>query len=209
MRSHVHNRSRKVMSSVVAACFLCVQMTCVLPTPALAGADTDLKNIEYKQYFRGDYQKAIAELQAFLAREDLTAPQVVEAREYLAASLILSGASEQGKAQYLTLLKMDPSYAGPDPSVFKAVIVSTFNEAKAEYASVMIRTAPESKKGRPATTAGVANDDLSEGKPIYKKWWFYATMGAVLLAIGGAAGGDKGSKTPSDRGTVSVGVKLP
>ncbi|MDH3216707.1 MAG: hypothetical protein OEN01_10485, partial [Candidatus Krumholzibacteria bacterium] len=136
-------RSMKVLAPILTLCLLSLQATCFLPQEVYAGSADDLKSIEYKYYFRGNYEKAISELREFLERKDLTRAQIIEAREYLAASMILSGASEQGKAQYLELLRMDGSYKGPDPSVFKPIIIATYDEAKTEYASMVIRSVPE------------------------------------------------------------------
>jgi hypothetical protein len=195
----------KAVSPFVAVCFLSLQLAVVLPPAAHAGAADDLKQIEYKHYFRGNYTKAIAELKSFLARDNLAPEVIVEAREYLAASLVMTGSTEEAKAQYMTLLNMDASYAGPDPSVFKSIVVSTYNEAKAEYASAVIRNVPDTALSDAA--AGSAATEQLGGKPFYKKWWFYATMGAVLLLVVGAAGGggdDGGGTTESGRIVVEV-----
>ena len=123
MKSLLKTRWIKRISPLVAFCFLTVQLALWFPAPVQASAADDLKKIEYKYYFRGDYDRAIVELRALLEREDLSAEQVVEAREYLAASLIMSGATAEGQAEFTRLLQADPEYAGPDPSVFKAAIV--------------------------------------------------------------------------------------
>lgn len=202
-------RWSKGVCTWVAVCFVGLQFISVLPEPARADAGQDLKTIEYKYYFRGNYDKAITELRAFLERSDLEAAQVVEAKEYLAASLILSGNTELGRAQYIDLLKMDGTYQGPDPSVFKSVIVATFEEAKAEYASVVINAVPPG-----VATGGLAGSESAAtsggGKPFYKKWWFYATMGVVVLAVAGAASGSgDDSGEPADRGSVAIDVAVP
>ncbi|MFQ5510281.1 MAG: tol-pal system YbgF family protein [Candidatus Krumholzibacteriia bacterium] len=200
------SRGLKVVSTVVMICFFGFQATCLFPREALAGADTDLKRIEYKYYFRGDYTKAISELRQFLEREDVADEQVREAREYLAASLIMTGASDEGKAQFLKLLKKDGAYKGPDPGVFKSIVVSTFDQAKSEYASAVIRTAPDTG----ITSAADSSTEAAApaGKPVYKKWWFYATMGVVLLAIAGAASGGGDNAPPADTGRVTVGIQV-
>jgi hypothetical protein len=200
-------RPRRWTTAMVAAVFITFQILVMMPTSVLADSADELKRIEYKLYFRGDYEKTIVELRAFLEREDLTPDQIVEAKEYLAASLILTGRSTQGKREYVDLLKMNAGYAGPDPSVFKAVVVSTFNEAKAEYAAAVINSVPPS----PADAVGDSANNgppVVTGKPFYKKWWFYATMGVVLVALAGAASGAD-EDSPPDRGTVTVEVQVP
>ena len=193
----------KAVSTVVMICFLGLQATCWLPTEALADAGSDLKKIEYKYYFRGNYPKAIVELKSFLKRKDLSDKQITEAREYLAASFIVTGSSADGKGQFLEILKKDSAYKGPDPGVFKSIVISTFDQAKSEYASAVIRTAPNT--GVRVGAGSNADAATTAGKPVYKKWWFYATMGVVLLAIVGAAsGGDE--PPPADTGRVTVGV---
>jgi hypothetical protein len=210
MQSLFRNTSAKILSSFVLVCFLALQVTCFLPSGAHAStAADDLKKIEYKYYFRGNYEKAITELRAFLGRSDLGQPQIIEAREYLAASLILSGAVDSGKDQYLKLLEMDGSYKGPDPSVFKSVIIAAYDEAKTEYASMIIRTVPETE---PSVAAAPTTEAVTDkGKPLYKKWWFYATMAAVLIVVAGAAGsgGDEDAPPARDTGTVTIEVDVP
>jgi hypothetical protein len=200
---------RRVITTIIAVCFMAMQCVCLLPGPAAADASADLKNIEYKYYFRGNYERAITELRTFLERGDLEPAQIVEAKEYLAASLIFSGKTEAGKSEYLDLLRMDSSYKGPDPSVFKTAIIDTFDEAQAEYAAAMMRTVPKAAATPAVTDAATAVVDAG-GKPFYRKWWFYATMGAVVLVIAGAASSsDNGSDAPKDRGTVTVEVDVP
>ena len=201
------NKTFKVISTVVLMCFSSFQATCLLPGEALATAGSDLKRIEYKHYFRGNYTKAIVELREFVKRKDLEDGQMREAREYLAASLIMTGSSAEGKSEFLKLLKKDGSYKGPDPGVFKPIIISTFEQARSEYASAVIRTAPDPGPG--GVTTSTADPVTTAGKPVYKKWWFYATMGAVLLAIAGAASGSGDDPPPSDTGTVTIGIDIP
>jgi hypothetical protein len=210
MQSLFRNTSVKILTTAVLVCFITFQLTCCLPPKARAGtAGDDLKTIEYKYYFRGNYEKAIAELRILLERTELSRSQVIEAREYLAASLILSGAVDSGKDQYLRLLEMDGSYGGPDPSVFKPAIIAAYDEARAEYVSMMIRSVSERE---PVVTAAPVTETAQEtGKPLYKKWWFYATMAAVLIVVAGAASSGGGEEPPParDTGTVTVEVDVP
>lgn len=196
---------RRRVSAVVALAFMSLQ--CVVVAPAVADDAADLKNIEYRYYFRGNYEKAIEELQSFLQRPDLDPAHFVEAKEFLAASLIVTGKTAQGKAQYVDILEMNPEYKGPDPSVFKSAIVATYEEARAEYASVVIRNVPETVASPPPVSA--TGEELASTKPFYKKWWFYATMGAVALVIAGAASGAGDEGTPAETGSVTVNVNVP
>ncbi len=201
------NKTLKFVSTVVIVCFLGFQVTCLLPRAAFAGADSDLKRIEYKHYFRGNYAKAIAELRQFLDRTDLKSDQIREAREFLAASLIMTGSSADGKTQFLEVLRKDSDYKGPDPGVFKPIVISTFNQAKSEYASAVIRTAPDTGVAGAAKSASDAATP-APGKPVYKKWWFYATMGVVVLAIAGAAAGGGDDPPPADKGRITIGIEV-
>jgi hypothetical protein len=201
------NRTKRATAATMALVFTVFQVALFWPVGvAAAGADDDLKNIQYKYYFRGDYGRAITELRSYLERPDLTSAQEVGAREYLAASLIMSGNSAAGKSEYIKILKLDSTYTGPDPGVFKAVVVSTYQEAHAEYASNVIRNVPDdvvTSEGTPVE----AGTPEQPGKPIYKKWWFYAAAGAVLLIVAGAASGSKtGDDEPASTGTVTVDV---
>ena len=207
MQSFVQTKSVKILVSFVLVCFTACQLMTPIDAYAASAAD-DLKKIEYKYYFRGNYEKAINELRTFLERADLDPSQVVEAREFLAASLILSGNAEAGKDEYLKLLQTDSSYNGPDPAVFKPVIVASFDEAKSEYAALVIRSVPDATASTGASSTTEATE--KPGKPIYKKWWFYATMAAVLVVVAGAAGSGGDEAAPArDTGTVTVEVNVP
>jgi hypothetical protein len=199
---------RRTVSAAVALVFLTFQSVTMMPAAASADEASDLKDIEYKHYFRGNYERAIEELRSYLERENLRPAQIVEAKEYLAASLILTGKTAEGKARYVELLKMDAAYPGPDPSVFKAVIIDTYEEARAEYVSTVIRTVPETTATQ-STGADKPVPVSTSSSPFYKKWWFYATMGAVALVIAGAASSADGDTTPQERGTVTVDVDVP
>lgn len=206
MKTTMFGRTTRALAPFVAVCFLSMQLVAVLPAPVHAGAQDDLKQIEYKYYFRGNYNKAITELKTFLERPGLGPEVIVEAREYLAASLVMTGATDEAKSQYMKLLKSDPSYPGPDPSVFKAIVVSTYNEAKEDYASAVILNVPDSAVS--GATGGAAVPEMA-GKPFYKKWWFYVTIGAALLLVAGAAGGGGDDGGSADTGRVVIGVETP
>ena len=209
MHTMTTGKTGKTVLTFVLACFLALQATIALPQRVLAAsAQDDLRRIEYKYYFRGNYEKTINELRAFLDREDLEPALVVEAREYLAASLILSGSADAGKAEYLKLLHEDSAYRGPDPAVFQPEIIAAFEASKDEYAAMVLRNVPEPA---PALAADTKPAPASQpGKPLYKKWWFYAGMAALLLVVAGAAGGgDEEAGPPPERGTVTVEVDVP
>ncbi|MCK4776376.1 MAG: hypothetical protein KAT30_16385, partial [Candidatus Krumholzibacteria bacterium] len=113
---------------VAAALIVCI-VAVYIPAPVFAGeksAAEDLKQIQYKYYFRGEYAGTIDVLKIFLARTDVPAGVEVSAREFLAASYILSGSADKGKDQFLRLLNDDESYAGPDPAIFKAEVLDAF-----------------------------------------------------------------------------------
>lgn len=175
--------------------------------PAHAGTPSDdLKQIEYRYYFRGRYQQAIEALQTYLARIDLAPAETMRAREVLAASYVLGGAPAMGKEVFAQMITVDPAYPGPDPTVFKLEVVNTYAEARAEYAARTLKTVPATDQALAAdgTPAGEKED-----KPIYKKWWLYAGAAALLVAVGVAAGGgDSGSDAPASSGTVVVGVTV-
>ncbi|MDH4338441.1 MAG: hypothetical protein OEX18_14300 [Candidatus Krumholzibacteria bacterium] len=177
--------------------------------PAYAGdATEDLKQIEYRYYFRGRYQQAIEALQTYLARVDLKATDTLRAREVLAASYVLGGAPAMGKEVFSQVIMTDPEYPGPDPTVFKLEVVNAYAEARAEYAARMLKTVP----AQDPALAAAANDPAPAepaGKPIYKKWWFYAGAAVALLAVGAAAGsGGDGDSPAASTGTVVVGVRV-
>ena len=183
---------------------------------AVAGtAVEDLKQIEYKYYFRGKYQQAIESLKTFLARVDLTESETTRAREVLAASYVLGGAPAMGKQVFAELIASNPAYPGPHPSVFEMEVVNEYALARSEYASTMLMNAPQVAGEDSATKSdddqGAAaipsNAAVAEaGKPIYKKWWFYAGAAALIAGIGVAAGGGDDGSPPPASGGVSVGV---
>jgi hypothetical protein len=186
---------------------------------AVAGTPVDdLKQIEYKYYFRGKYPQAIESLQTYLARVDLTETDALRAREVLAASYVLGGAPVMGKQVFAELIAKNPSYPGPDPAVFKSEVVNEYALARSEYASLTLQNAPPSagkdsaqQPGDQDRATAVANDAVASqgGKPIYKQWWFYAGTAALLL-VGGMAvgGGDDGGSPPPSAGGVTVGVTV-
>ena len=182
---------------------------------ALAGTPTDdLKQIEYKYYFRGKYQQAIESLQTYLARVDLPKTDAMRAREMLAASYVLGGAPAMGKQMFSEMIAKDPKYPGPDSNVFKLEVMDEYAKARSEYvAMASLKNAPSS--GKPGkkddddeSGAAIPSSTIAEtSKPIYKKWWFYAGAAALIAGIGVAAGGggdDAGP--PPDQGGVTVGV---
>lgn len=183
---------------------------------AVAGTPVeDLKQIEYKYYFRGKYQQAIESLQTYLARVDLTETDALRAREVLAASYVLGGAPAMGKQMFSEMILKNPAYPGPDPNVFKLEVVDAYALARSEYASATLMNASpsagETSGDRDEGAAAVPTDAaIAEGgKPIYKKWWFYAGAAALLLGAGVAAGGgDDGGSPPPPTGGVTVGVTV-
>lgn len=203
--------SRRITSLTAVFFLLAFQVICAFPASANTGqGDTDhgeqLKEIEYKYYFRGDYGRAIAELRAYLQRDGLSTAQRIEATEFLAASLILTGSTGEGKALYLNLIKNNRDYDGPDPSVFKPIVVSTYEEVRDEYASMVIRTVPD-ERGTPDQSSGAAQPQTTR-KPFYKKWWFYASAAAVVLVLAGAAGAGQEEEPSPDTGQVTVGIEV-
>jgi hypothetical protein len=173
----------------------------------LAGAPADdLKTIQNKYYFRGRYAQSIDALQTYLARTDVTASHRRAGQEFLAASYILSGAPDKGRDLFARMLKEDPRYNGPAKSVFKEEIVSTFVGVRDEMAAVALRNAPEvTPTGRPAVEPAI--DEA--GKPIYKKWWFYGGILALLVVAGSLSSDEGEPDAPAhDTGTVSVGVRI-
>jgi hypothetical protein len=183
-----------------------------------AAAETaveDLKQIEYKYYFRGKYQQAIESLKIFLARVDLTESEATRAREVLAASYVLGGAPAMGKQVFAELIAQDPAYPGPHPSVFDMKVVNEYALARSEYAAMALKNAPPTAGVDTAVASDdqdragpIANDAAvaQSGKPIYKKWWLYAGAAALLLGAGLAAGGGDDGSPPAATGGVTVGV---
>jgi hypothetical protein len=179
-------------------------------TPARAGVPADdLKQIEYRYYFRGKYAQAIEALQTFLARVEVTGETAVRAGEFLAASHVLSGAPASGKDVFARLMVADPGYAGPDPTIFKPEVVDVYAVARSEYASLALRSAAPAPADSVASTVPPSPTTQSvAGTPIYKKWWFYAGAVAVAGVVAGlaASGGEEAAPAPS--GTLVVGVRV-
>jgi len=193
--------------SVAAALIVCLTATQIgwLPLECAAGSPTsDLKQIQYKQYFRGKYAQAIESLTTYLARTDLEPGHVEAAREFLAASHVLSGSRDRGRDVFLLMLNEDPLYAGPDAATFKASVVGVWAEARDLYASNRLRNAPMSDSDDPIANALPA----SSKKPIYKKWWFYAGIAAVVVIAGSLSNPSEEAAPVTDSGTVVVGVTV-
>jgi energy-converting hydrogenase Eha subunit E len=194
------------------AAFLSIVMTLTAAiSPAWAGDPAeDLKQIEYKYYFRGKYPQAIDALQTFLARVDVTGPVAVRASEFLAASHVLSGAPQTGKDVFTRLITADPAYAGPDAGVFKPEVVDVYAQARSEYAALTLKNPAIASADSTQAPAGATPNPAATqatSKPIYKKWWFYAGAAAVVGVVAGLAGGGGGNDAPPPAsGSVSVGV---
>lgn len=201
----MNGRSRvcRPVAALLAALMLASAIT---PAAATAGSPADdLKQIEYRYYFRGKYAEAVEALRTFLARVDLAAADATRAREFLAASYVLGGKPDQGRAVFLELITGDPAYAGPDPAVFKPDVVSVYTATRAEYAAARLREAPATTL--PASSSSPGEPAATRGKPVYRQWWFYAGAAAVAaIAVGvAAAGGDEDAPAS---GTLVIGVNV-
>jgi hypothetical protein len=207
---HMKHPMRKT-SALVAI----VMLLSALAAPSHAGDPAgDLKQIEYKYYFRGKYMEAIGALQTYLARMDVGGDMALRASEFLAASHVLSGAPATGKNVFARLIAADPAYPGPDAAVFKPEVVDVYAQARADYAALtithpVIADADNAPADTSSTVSPATTTPVSSSKPIYKKWWFYAgtaaVLGVVAVAAGGGGGGDAAA---APRGTVSVGVTV-
>jgi len=201
-----------------ATALVCIfMMMSGLAVTARAGDPADdLKQIEYKYYFRGKYTESIEALQTFLARIDVRADVAVHANEFLAASHVLAGSPQAGKDVFAKLIASDPSYAGPDAAVFKPEVVDVYAQARTEYAARTIKSpavatsdAPPSASPAPANAAAPSTTTATASKPIYKKWWFYAGAAAVIGGVAAVAGGGGGGDQPAaPRGGITVGVNV-
>lgn len=204
--------ARRITSSMLIVTLLASALLTPFQSASAATAGDDLKQIEYKYYFRGKYQQAIESLQTFLARVDLTEADATRAREVLAASYVLGGAPAMGKQMFAEMIAKNPAYPGPDPNVFKLEVVDAYAQARSDYAALALKSAPTSKgsSGRDKNSPASANPSdqaTTNGKPIYKKWWFYAGAAALIAGIGVAVGGGgSGGAPPAPTGGVTVGV---
>ncbi len=208
------DRTRRITSCLLIVT-LSASMVAAPLQAAFAGTPTDdLKQIEYRYYFRGKYQQAIESLQTYLARVDVTESDAMRAREVLAASYVLGGAPAMGKQMFSEMIVKKPSYRGPDPNVFKMEVMDAYAQARSEYAALALKSAPPSSGKKPDDqdkgAAAVPSETMvtEASKPIYKKWWFYAGAAALLAGVGVALGGGGGGETPppADSGGVTVGV---
>jgi hypothetical protein len=204
--------SMRIRRTTAGVLILAMLSSIAGPGAVYAGTDADdLKQIEYKYYFRGKYQQTIEALQIFLARTDLTAATATRAREFLAAAYVLGGAPAMGKDVFLQMLAKNPAYAGPDPTVFKLDVMNTYGAARTEHAAMALKNAPSAVDvAKPSSAVDpAATNEEKKRKPIYKQWWLYAGAAAVLVAAGAAAGGkDEGTGGGSPSGSVVVGVTV-
>jgi hypothetical protein len=200
---------RKTRRLTAAASMLLTLFAAIAPAWAGVPAD-DLKQIEYKYYFRGKYPQAVEALQTFLARVDVSGDVALRAEEFLAASHVLSGAPAAGKDVFTRIIAANPEYPGPDAAVFKPEVVNVYGQARSDYASLALHTAPAvtdtlSAPAGPSTSTAV---ETASGKPIYKKWWFYAGAASLVGVVAMVAGGGGGDEASAPRGTISVGVNV-
>jgi hypothetical protein len=203
-------RMKKQIRKSTAAASI-VLMLCAAVAPAYAGTPADdLKQIEYKYYFRGKYPGAIEALRTFLARVDVTGAVAVRASEFLAASHVLSGAPDAGKDVFAGLIAKDSAYAGPDAAVFKPEVVDVYAQARSEYASLMLKNPPIASADSTLTPTGppAANVTHAASKPIYKKWWFYAGAATIVGVVAGVAGSGGSDAARPATGTVAIGVQV-
>jgi hypothetical protein len=205
LTTFAHSSAARLVAAVVIVCVSAVN----IPVAVVAGADPageDLREIQYKYYFRGKYGEAIGALTTFLARTDVKGEVAVSAREFLAASLVLSGNRSGGRDQFLRLLNENENYPGPDPAVFKTEVVDAFADTRDTWIALKLRTAPDTTGDdrEPAAVTTVTP------RPIYKKWWFYAGLAAAAaVAVVALAPGEEDPPAPAaPTGTVSVGVRI-
>jgi hypothetical protein len=208
MTTRYSRRASRTTSLVVIVCLVVLQVAGLTPGTRAAGAD-DLKQIQYKYYFRGKYVEAIESLRVFLARVDLGEAEVLAAREFLAASYVLSGAVDLGKQQFLKILNADEQYAGPDPAVFKPEVIDVYASVRDEMAASRLRMASAGEPGGfPAEIP-----EKKSSKPIYKKWWFYVGLAAVVVVVGAVSSSEEEKETEkvpaAATGTVTIEVRVP
>lgn len=208
-REHMIHPLRKVTALICT-----FMMVSGFSVSARAGDPADdLKQIEYKYYFRGKYAESIDALETFLARVDVKGDVAMHANEFLAASHVLAGSSQMGKDVFAKLIAADPAYTGPDAAVFKPEVVDVYAQARADYAARTIKApavATSDVSSAPVEPAAPTTTTITAGsKPIYKKWWFYAGAAAIVGGVAALAGGGGGSGAPpAATGTVSVGVTV-
>lgn len=201
----MENTMRKLLSIVLMVAMTSVQFGALVPPVSAGAPDDDLKQIQYKYYFRGNYSQAVPALLTYLSRTDLTAESKVAAREFLAASYVLSGDATRGQDEFMRLLTTHIGYSGPDPSVFKVNVIGVYESARDEYASTRIRSVPEEIT---TTDAEPSIPVESSGKPLYKRWWFYAGLVTALLIAGAVSKEEQDDPVAArDTGTISVGVR--
>jgi hypothetical protein len=207
--------TRRITSVLMIVTLFTSTMVVPLQSAFAGTPGEDLKQIEYKYYFRGKYQQAIESLQVYLARVDLEKGDALRAREMLAASYVLGGAPAMGRQMFAEMIAKNPAYPGPDPNVFKLEVVDEYAKARSEYAALALQNAPSSARSKSSVdadkdqsaTATPTDVAATSGKPIYKKWWFYAGAAALLAGIGVAVGGGGDGGGPvAETGGVTVGV---
>ncbi|NIM20539.1 MAG: hypothetical protein GTO51_09960 [Candidatus Latescibacteria bacterium] len=210
----MRQRFRKVtalLSPLVVFCFLTVQITCAIPRPVSAETSNDLKQIEYAYYFRGKYSEAVEALRDFLKRPGLDPAEEREAREFLAASLVLSGSPGEGRDQFLKILNSTEGYEGPDTGLFKQEVIDAFEEAKTQYSSMLLKQATEIETAVVPESAVEPESDLvqDEKKSIFKKWWFYTILGgAVIVVAAASASKEDDASDENNKGTLTIGVTI-
>jgi hypothetical protein len=206
------HRTRKITSCLLIVTLFASTLATPLATAFAGTPSDDLKQIEYKYYFRGKYQQAIESLQVFLARVDLTEAEATRAREVLAASYVLGGAPAMGKQIFADMIVRTPAYPGPDPNVFKLEVVDAYAQARSEYTALALApsTSASARDRDQKGAAAVPSDAAAaSSKPIYKKWWFYAGAAALLAGVGVAAASGGDDPAPgAATGSVTVGVTL-
>jgi hypothetical protein len=159
-------------------------------------------------YEQARFDEAITTLRGLVDRAQLPAAEMLQAREYLARSLVKKGMTTQGKDAFTALLRANPAWR-PDPIRVPpdeiAVFEQALKELPADRAAAPASPAPAPKPSAPATpppadlTASSSNLQ-PEGKKSGKTLWYVlggaAVVGLVAVLAGGGGSKDKKADEP-------------
>lgn len=215
MRTHVSARRPAPLRAARAAMALLLSMG---PAPMAGAQQPDAAARGCELYMQVKFDDAIAVIEAALARQELVADRLLQARVCLARAYFKQGDAAHSRETFKSVLRMDPTWR-PDPVEIPPDEILAFESALAEFeAARTAAPAPEPAAApatppasttsppasqRPAATVPTetpqvrpqptvpAVPSMAEGGggSIVKKWWFWGLAVGVGTGVALLAGG--------------------
>jgi tetratricopeptide (TPR) repeat protein len=164
----------------------------LLPLAAHAAVDSDLVKAGVAAYDELEYDKAIDLLHKALA-ESLTRDEKLVTYRTLAFSHVALGDEASARERFKALLRVDPTIK-LDRTISPRVR-KVFDEARAQMPPAELVVTP------------VPGKPVEHQKPVYKKAWFWATLGSIVVAgavVGTAVGVTSSGPGPDTPASLTI-----